>query len=268
MTNIENNKFNPKKFWLNLNSLWGSTSTASNNHQTDTLLIDPLTSEKCSKDQASTVFNKFFSEIAVNIQEKIPPISKVEQNALNRASKSSHVGMHVPHYPFRFDDVPSDTLKHIISKIDNYKSSGLADITSRLFKYSIKILFTQFKHILNLSLRSGIFPDDWKKSIVTPLHKTGLLSDPNNFRPIACIPLPGKILEKCIFSQFYSFLEVNNLITPTQYGFRNNRGTQLAVAQLLDDIYPNINSNKNCLLTYIDQKRHLIPSTMINYSLN
>lgn len=65
--------------------------------------------------------------------------------------------------------------------IDNYKSSGLIDITSRLFKNSIKILFSQFKHILNLSLCTGIFPEEWKKSVVTPLHKTGSLLDPNNY---------------------------------------------------------------------------------------
>lgn len=86
--NIENNKFNPKKFWLNLNSLWGSSSSPTD-RQTETLLIDPATKEKCSKEKTSTVFNKFFSEIAVTIQDNIPAITHNETISLARATNSS-----------------------------------------------------------------------------------------------------------------------------------------------------------------------------------
>lgn len=250
LDNLENNKFNPKIFWSNLNSLWGSDKTGS---QSDIILNDPYTNTETRKDESCSTFNTCFSKIASKIQQDIPTLSDNEKTRLNHIAKPNNTAP--PPFPFRFNDIPTDTLKQIISGIDNYKSSGLPEITSKLFKITIKILMPIFRHILNLSLRTSIIPDDWKNSVNTPLHKAGNTKDPNNYRPIACIPLPGKILEKCIFAQFYSFIELNHLITDAQYGFRNNCGTQLAVAKLLDDICENINNDNSCLLTYTDLKK-------------
>ena len=41
-----------------------------------------------------------------------------------------------------------------------------------------------------------------------------------NYRPISLLPICGKILENIVFDQVYSFLNVNNLLSNNQSGFR------------------------------------------------
>ena len=52
--------------------------------------------------------------------------------------------------------------------------------------------------IFNNSLNRGVFPDQWKKASVTPIHKKGNKNDITNYRPISVLPLCGKIFEKLI----------------------------------------------------------------------
>lgn len=44
-------------------------------------------------------------------------------------------------------------------------------------------------YVINLSLRTGQVPADWKIAQVTPLHKKGDISDENNYRPISVLPV-------------------------------------------------------------------------------
>lgn len=152
----------------------------------------------------------------------------------------------------------------LIKQIETHKNSGIPNVSSSLFKTSIKILISQFRFLLNLCLDTAIFPDKWKESIITPLFKSGSLTDPNNYRPIACIPLPGKLLEKCIYNQIYPYLEHYKLLSDIQYGFRRSKSTQGAIFNFLDDIYLGLNSNLNCIATYIDLRKAFDP---VNHNL-
>lgn len=246
---IENSKENPKKFWLNLNKLWGDKKSKTTN---DLLLTKAQTNEKCNKTETCDIFNQFFTSVAKDIQESIPQLNRAEKTYLDEITAEQTSSLN---FSFTFSDVSYDELKRILKKIDNYKSSGIEKMTSKIRKTTLLILISQFKFIINLALRTSIFPKKWKEALVTPLYKAGQMDDPNNYRPIACIPLPGKIFEKCIFSQFYNYLEVNEFLSPVQFGFRRNLGTQQAVSLFLDNIYYNLNSNNICLATFIDLKK-------------
>lgn len=114
-------------------------------------------------------------------------------------------------------------LKSLIRNIEVHKSSGIEGISSSIFKVTIKILFTQFRFLFKLALHTGIFPDAWKQAIITPLHKANSKDDPGNYRPIASIPLAGKLLEKLMHAQVYSYLENNCILANCQYGFRRDQ---------------------------------------------
>ena len=47
---------------------------------------------------------------------------------------------------------------------------------------------------------------------MTPLHKDGSVSDPNNFRPIFVLPVVMKIFERAVHSQIYKHLSTNKLL--------------------------------------------------------
>lgn len=126
-------------------------------------------------------------------------------------------------------------------------------------------MLNQFKFLYNLCLQTSIVnTDSWKTVTVTPLFKTGSTNDPGNYRPIVCIPLPGKILEKCIYLRLYNIFEHSNQFSDYQFGFRKKRSTHHAIFKLLDDIYHGLNNKQNCIATYIDLRKTF---DTVNHSL-
>ena len=87
---------------------------------------------------------------------------------------------------------------------------------------------------------------------VTPLDKGGIKKDVNNLRPVSLLPLPGKLLEKIVHQQTYKYLELYNMLTDCQGGFRPNHSTISTVAQLTDCIVDNNEKNQISLVAYLD----------------
>ena len=84
----------------------------------------------------------------------------------------------------------------VVKDINVSKSSGLQDISSFVIKEVFTVLARQVTHMMNISVKSTIFPTAWKDALVIPIPKSGNLSLVQNYRPVSLLPLPGKILEK------------------------------------------------------------------------
>ena len=84
---------------------------------------------------------------------------------------------------------------------------------------------------------TGAFPDSWKCANVVPIHKKNSRQLKSNYRPISLLPIFGKILEKIIFDQVYSFLNDNELISKNQSGFRPGDSTIYQLISITSNIY-------------------------------
>ena len=82
----------------------------------------------------------------------------------------------------------------------------------------VKPLTILFKNCIS----EGIFPDNWKKSNICPIHKKGDKQIVDNYRPVSLLPVCGKIFERLIFNSLYQFLEKHNLLSIHQSGFCSN----------------------------------------------
>ena len=167
----------------------------------------------------------------------------------------------------------NENVTALVKDIDICKSSGVADVSSRLLKDGFIALIEQLTFILNLSLKTGGFPDVWKVARVRPIPKTGDLTNVNNIRPISLTALPGKLLERYIHTNLVYFLEENKLLCKNQGGFRKKRSTTQTVYHLVQgfstffhprtpgvymihDTYPQ--AEKNILFANITQHYHYI----------
>ena len=155
------------------------------------------------------------------------------------------------------DDINTDSDEVILlcREIENLKSSGLDDISSRLCKDAFLVLSEQLTHMFNCSLRKGIFPDEWKSAKVVPLFKGGDKESVENYRPVSLLPLPGKLLEKIVHNRITEFFGNTNFITPNQGGFRKGFSTTSTMADLTDDIFSGINKGLTTLAAFIDLKK-------------
>ena len=61
------------------------------------------------------------------------------------------------------------------------------DIPNKLIKIASEPLSIPFTNIYNQSIANGIVPDVFKISKVTPIYKSGKVTNPGNYRPIATL---------------------------------------------------------------------------------
>ena len=75
-----------------------------------------------------------------------------------------------------------------------------------------------------------------KQTEVVPLYKGKDMDIVINYRPISLLITISKILEKVIYRCVYSFLEKNNILYQSQYGFRSKHNCEQAILELTGKI--------------------------------
>jgi hypothetical protein len=128
--------------------------------------------------------------------------------------------------------------------LSNSHAIGNDGIRPDIIKSNIDLISTQLSYIFNLSFSQGIFPTLLKTAIIIPIHKSGSLSDPNNYRPISILTTFAKILEKLYYNRLVSFSETNNLLHSNQFGFSKHKSTSTAAANVLSSLISKCNCKK------------------------
>ena len=111
--------------------------------------------------------------------------------------------------------VNNDILK-IIQNLNPNKTHGHDKISIRMLKLCDDSLCRPSELIFKDCLTNGIFPSDWKKGSIVPVHKKDDKQCLNNYRPISLLPICSKIFERLIFNDMFEFFIENDLISQHQ----------------------------------------------------
>ena len=76
---------------------------------------------------------------------------------------------------------------------------------------------------------SGKLPAEWKVARVVPLHKSGSMDDPSNYRPLSLLSTVAKVAERVVCDQLMTYLMTHDILTDSQHGFRPGRSTESAM---------------------------------------
>ena len=90
-------------------------------------------------------------------------------------------------HSFDFTLVDDDLVMKLISNLDESKATGSDDISIRLLKEANPGIVPWITRFINLSLSTGVFPDEWKHAKICPLFKKGDCSICGNYRPISIL---------------------------------------------------------------------------------
>ena len=74
--------------------------------------------------------------------------------------------------------------------------------------------------IFKSCLNQGIFPAEWKKANVVPVHKKGDHQCVKNCRPVSLLPVFSKIFGRLIYNAIFIDFSDNNLFSSNQSGFK------------------------------------------------
>lgn len=168
-------------------------------------------------------FNNFFTNIAEDIIRKLPTSDKHFSDFINSID---------PLIGFKFREVSYNEVRDIINGLRNSRSKDPYDINVHIIKSLKDIIVYPLTNLINQCIRDNTFPAVLKLAKVIPIFKKGCKDDTSNYRPISLTPILGKIFEKVLKQQINEFFEENKLFHNSQFGFRNQRSTTLAINKL------------------------------------
>ena len=139
----------------------------------------------------------------------------------------------------RLQNMGSDQEKvlRLIRSLDMDKAHGCDDISSSMTKICDESIVEPLCLISENCLKSGVYPPQWKKANIIPIHKKGNRQSKENYRPLLLLPLFGKFFEKLMFGAIYSHLCENTLLFQHQSGFRQGDSTNNHLLSITNDIY-------------------------------
>ena len=129
------------------------------------------------------------------------------------------------------DPITENEMQTEINLLKQNKSPGYDGINSKVIKVIGKELSKPLTHIFNTTFITGIIPDQLKIALITLIFKTG-----ENYRPISVLTCFSKLLEKLMYKRLITYIKKNKILSKHQYGFRQNRSTELAIIELVDKI--------------------------------
>ena len=95
-------------------------------------------------------------------------------------------------------------------------------------------------HISNVSLTTGVFPDALKLAKIVPIFKNGSKKVVSNYRPISVLSAFSKIFERIMYTRLDNYLDINDILHQSQFGFRKKLSTSMALLELTEEISKSI----------------------------
>jgi hypothetical protein len=209
------------------------------------------------------------SMLRMNKQE---PTCNVPPDLLNQFYSRFEKELPSPQLPSTCsDNLPSfnvdDVTKALVCSGIN-KSCGPDGIPGKLLRVAAQAIAEPLCSLFNKCIQEGIFPKIWKKSNIVPVPKHNQASAAKDYRPVALTSLVAKTFEKLLLK----------FIRPTltddfQFAYRPHRGTEDALAHLLDIVTEHLDRNPRgfarCLfIDFTSAFNTISPSILINELLN
>ena len=234
------NRNNIKKTWNVLKELMQQNCSKSN--LIDFLNIDG--EEITDECDIAENFNKYFSNVAVDLDAQMEPSNINPMQYINRNMVNS----------LFLSPVTVKECIGIVSKLKNTKYNN-SSLPVFIFKQSIRILAQHIVKLINNSFITGIFPQCLKCATITPIYKKDDKHSISNYRPISVLPLMSKVFERCVASRLWSYFNKHSIISVDQFGFQRGKSTLDALEALTERVYSSLNSKEHAACIFVDLRK-------------
>ena len=235
---LEANRSDPKKFWRIINS-----TIIKNGSSCEHINLKNAEGTSLTLEESCNYMNDYLVSIGESLEDEFSGTQYTPTSDYNIHPMLSR-------YMITQEDVIAG-----LKEIDKSKGSGIDFLPTFIIKDAFIIIPIVIAHLMNQSLKTGIFPDSWALAAITPIPKAGDPSAVCNWRPISILPLPGKLLEKICTRFLLMELDINSILSPYQFGFRAGLSTSHAIFYYVKNIIDGINSKKITAAVYLDFAR-------------
>jgi hypothetical protein len=110
-----------------------------------------------------------------------------------------------------------------IANLKKYKSPGSDEIPAELIQAEGEILPSVIHKLINSVWNKEELPDQWKESIIVPVHKKGDKTGCNKYCGISLLSTSYTILSNILLSRLHTYID--EIIGDHRCGFRRDRST-------------------------------------------
>ena len=235
---IENAKHDSAKLWKILNKMISSKRNKMDIPNAF-LINDELTDDP---ELIANGFCSYFTNVGKEFASKIPDPNSTFDSHLKEPSNET----------LFVNPTNAVEIQKILQSMKPKRSFGHDGVNSWLLKKLSNSISLPISVAINKSIENGVVPDHLKLAKVIPIFKA---KDPRilgNYRPISLLPVISKILEKVIYFRLYNFLDKNNALYSSQYGFRSGHSTMHAVTELLSNVLNGFENKKFAIGLFLD----------------
>jgi len=104
--------------------------------------------------------------------------------------------------------VPEPSASEFELAIDNlksHKSPGIDQIPAELIKVGCRTIYLEIHKLIISIWKKEILSEEWKESIIVPIHKKGDKTDCNNYRGTSLLPTTYKTLSNILLSRLIPY---------------------------------------------------------------
>ena len=247
---IKDSGKNSRKVWSHLRHIVpgkNKSNNISNIKTNDGVSSDPEVIANSLNDYFANIGPTLAQNMQNGHDNVVTSNSKCEKNEVTTIKS-------VDSQSFSFKPVSHEYVHKYIATLSESKATGNDNISARLLKKAGVAIIDPITHIINLSLKTGMFPKSWKKARVNPIYKgTGEKTDPGNYRPIAILPVLSKICERAVFDQLHN--HIKGKLYSCQSGFRPGYSTETSLLNITDDWFDAIDKGNVIGLVMLDLKK-------------
>ena len=152
-----------------------------------------------------------------------------------------------------FERASEDEIKKLILSSSS-KSCDLDPISTSVLKNCLDILITPITDIINISMETSTFPQNFKEAHVRPLLKKTYLpkNELKNYRPVSDLSFISKILEKIVANRLQAHIKNSHLSNPLQSAYRKHHSTESALLKIHNDTIISMDKGEVTDLTLLD----------------
>lgn len=152
------------------------------------------------------------------------------------------------------DPITFQELKNAIDSLPNKRTAvGIDAISNEMIKNFPEKWIHFLLIIFEKCWSSGVLPQIWKESVITPIYKEGKSKiSIDSYRPISLTSHVCKLFESIVLNRLSYFCEKNNVIPKNQAGFRKGRSTIEHLVKLTTQVKHQFSRRKCLLATFFD----------------
>ena len=240
------NQVNSKKQWHMINTL-----LKRKRKKVDvTKLVDENGNVTTSAKEIPEKFNQYFANIAENLKTTCKNRTASPSNSVREYDYEKFMGPSTNKTMFLKPVTPIE-VNNIINELKNKTTLDTKISALKIANQNINFV-SAFASIVNSSFEQGIFPESLKTAKVVPIHKEGLKTSVENYRPISLLTSFSKVYEKLMHHRIVEFLHTNDILYEGQYGFRAGRSCEHALLNAQNTLSNSLSKNQVSLLLLID----------------